>query len=320
MSSPQPPRLLCVGEALIDVVAQGDSSTEHVGGSLLNVACGLARLGHDATIQASFGRDERGELLRAWAEESGAKLAPGTQDAERTPVAYAQLDEQGRATYTFDLEWQLHGLPEAREYQHLHTGSIAATLEPGGSQVVEAVHRHRSAGTVSYDPNVRPALMKLPEAVRDRIEELISLSDLVKASDEDLEWLYGEEPLETTLRRLKTLGPAMVVITRGPQGAVAALSGEAEVLGLEQVAVTVADTVGAGDSFMAGLLSGLVDAGLLGSREAAGRLAAARWADVQPALYRAVGTSAITVSRNGAYAPDLAEVAELLQNRLPSNG
>ncbi len=309
------PKLLCVGEALIDVVKQGSTTTEHVGGSLLNVTCGLARLGHDATIQASFGRDERGELLRAWAEESGAKLAPGTQEAARTPVAYAQLDEQGRATYTFDLEWALAGLPEPGVYHHLHTGSIAATLEPGGSQVVEAVRQQRESGTVSYDPNIRPALMESPEDVRGRIEELISLSDLVKASDEDLEWLYGEEPLEKTVRRLKALGPAMVVITRGPWGAVAALAGDDDTLHLDQVNVSVADTVGAGDSFMAGLISGLVDAGLLGSREAAARLANARWSDVQPALHRAVGTSAITVSRHGAYAPSLDEVTELLTNK-----
>ena len=310
-----PTKLLCLGEALIDVVEQGGATTEHVGGSLLNVTCGLATLGHDATIQAWFGRDERGERLRTWAQESGAKLAPGTDGASRTPVAYAQLDEHGRATYTFDIEWQLGTLPEAGAYDHLHTGSIAATLEPGGTQVVEAVRRQRSTGTVSYDPNIRPSLMGSPEAVRGRVEELIGLSDLVKASDEDLEWLYGEEPLERTVRRLKALGPAMVVITRGPWGAVAALAGDDDTLHLDQVNVTVADTVGAGDSFMAGLISGLVDAGLLGSRAAAERLASAKWSDVQPALHRAVGTSAITVSRNGAYAPGLAEVTELLANR-----
>lgn len=309
------PKLLCVGEALIDVVNQGGATTEHVGGSLLNVTCGLARLGHDSTIAAWFGRDERGDRLRAWAESAGAGLAAGTDGAERTPVAYAEVDAQGRASYTFDLEWQLPVLPEEGVYQHLHTGSIAATLEPGGSRVVEAVRRHREAGTVSYDPNIRPALMPSPEAVRERIEELIGLSDVVKASDEDLEWLYGEEPLETTVRRLKAMGPAMVVVTRGPWGAVAALAGDEDSLHLDQVNVTVSDTVGAGDSFMAGLISGLVDAELLGSREAAARLASATWADVQPALHRAVGTSAITVSRHGAYAPDLAEVTELLENR-----
>lgn len=308
-------KLLCVGEALIDVVNQGSSSKEHVGGSLLNVACGLARLGHDATIQAWFGKDERGERLRAWAEESGVEVAPGTQEADRTPVAYAELDEQGRATYTFDLEWRLGELPAEGVYGHLHTGSIAATLEPGGSQVVEAVRRQRMSGTVSYDPNVRPALMESPEAVRGRIEELVGLSDVVKASDEDLEWLYGDEPLERTIRRLKTLGPAMVVITRGPWGAVAALAGDDDTLHLDQINVTVADTVGAGDSFMAGLISGLTDAGFLGSREAAERLAAAKWSEVQPALHRAVGTSAITVSRNGAYAPGLDEVDTLLANK-----
>jgi fructokinase len=307
--------LLCLGEALIDVVAHDGTTTEHVGGSLLNVACGLARLGHDSTIQAWYGRDERGGRLRDWTLASGAKIAPGTQDAARTPVAYAEVDAAGRATYTFDIAWQVPTPPDAAAYGHLHTGSIAATLEPGGAQVVDAARRVREHGTTSYDPNIRPALMGSPAEVRGRVEELIGLADVVKASDEDLAWLYGDEPLERTLRRLKALGPALVVITRGPWGAIAALAGDDDALHLDQINVTVGDTVGAGDSFMAGLLSGLADADLLGSRAAASRLGGAKWSDVQPALHRAVATSAITVSRKGAYGPDQAEVAHLLANR-----
>jgi len=307
--------LLCLGEALIDVVAHDGTTSEHVGGSLLNVACGLARLGHDSTIQAWFGRDARGEHLRDWTLASGAKLAPGSQDAAHTPVAYAEVDADGRATYTFDISWEVPTLPDAAAYGHVHTGSISATLEPGGTRVVEAARRAREVGTTSYDPNIRPALMGSPDAARGRIEELVALADVVKASDEDLAWLYDDEPIERTLRRLKALGPALVVITRGPWGALAGLAGDDDALQLDQINITVADTVGAGDSFMAGLLSGLVDADLLGSRAAASRLARARWSDVQPALHRAVATSAITVSHKGAYGPTQDEVAHLLAHR-----
>nr|NLI51674.1 carbohydrate kinase [Propionibacterium sp.] len=309
------PRLLCLGEALVDVVEQGGATAEHVGGSLLNVACGLARLGHDSTIHAWFGRDERGRRLRAWATDAGVRVAPGSEDADHTPVAYASLDAEGRATYTFDLEWRLPTPPDTDAADHLHTGSIAATLEPGGTAVVEAARRVRTHGTVSYDPNVRPALMVAPDVARPRVEELVALADVVKASDEDLAWLYGDEPVERTIHRLLALGPALVVVTRGPEGALAALAGAEGILTVDPLSVPLGDTVGAGDSFMAGLISGLVDAGLLGSRAAASRLAAAAWADVRPALARAAATSAGTVGRRGAYAPDRAEVERLLAGR-----
>ena len=301
-------RLLCLGEALIDVVDQAGSTTEHVGGSLLNVACGLARLGHDATIQAWFGRDDRGARLRQWAEDAGAHVAPGTEDAPRTPIAHATVDDEGRASYTFDLAWQLPTPPDTDAYDHLHTGSIAATLEPGGTEVVAAAARLGTHGTVSYDPNVRPALMVEPAAVLLRVEELVGLSTVVKASDEDLAWLYGDEPLERIMRRWAARGPALVVVTRGPRGALATLAAHDGVREYAPAAVAVADTVGAGDEFMAGLISGLVDGGLLGSRDAAARLASALWEDVEPALRRAIAASAITVSRRGAYAPQRAEI------------
>ncbi len=308
-------RLLCLGEALVDVVDRGGAVSEHVGGSLLNVACGLARLGHDTTLQAWFGPDERGGRLSAWAADAGVRLAPGTQDAAHTPVAYALVDDEGRATYTFDLEWRLPTPPDMDAVGHLHTGSIAATLEPGGTEVVAAARRLRGHGTVSYDPNARPALMGSPAEVLPRVEELVGLSDVVKASDEDLAWLYGDEPVDAIMRRWLTLGPALVVVTRGPHGALAVLAGDEGLVAVDPIEVPLADTVGAGDSFMAGLLSGLVDAGLLGDRAAAARLASASWASVRPALDRAVATSALTVSRRGAYAPDRPEVEEFLAAR-----
>jgi fructokinase len=199
-------------------------------------------------------------------------------------------------------------LDDLSEYGHLHTGSIAATLEPGGSDVVAVATRMKEHGTVSYDPNIRPALMNSPEAVVDRVELLVGLSDVVKASDEDLGWLYPGEPVEDIMRRWVRTGPAMVVVTRGPWGAYALLANNRDMLHLDQMAVAVGDTVGAGDSFMAGLVSGLLDAGFLGSADARRRLRDVDWSAVQPALHRAVVTSALTVSRSGAYAPTMAEV------------
>lgn len=301
-------RVLCLGEALVDVVIRGEQREEHVGGSLLNVACGIASLGRPASICAWWGPDARGEALAEWAGSAGVEIVPGTDSAEKTAVAYATLDEEGRASYEFDLEWHVPQMDDLTPYGHVQTGSIAATLEPGGTRVVEVVKGVREHGTVSYDPNIRPALMGSPDAVVGRIEELVALSDLVKVSDEDLGWLFGEEPVEDVMRRWLDSGPSMVVVTRGPWGAYAVLRGERDLLHIDQMYVDLADTVGAGDSFMAGLVSGLHDAGLLGSLEARKKLAAARWGDVIPALHRAVVTSGITVSKHGAYAPSMDEV------------
>jgi fructokinase len=306
-------RVLSLGEALIDVVIRPESTQEHVGGSLLNVAVGIATLGQPASICAYWGKDARGELLRKWAESAGVEIVPGTDSADKTPVAFAHIDAEGHATYDFDLAWAVPHLPDLESFGHLHTGSIAATLEPGGSEVVVAATQMRTRGTVSYDPNIRPALMKSPDAVVDRVELLVAHSDVVKASDEDLGWLYPDVPVEDIMRRWVKTGPAMVVVTRGPWGAYALLKNNRDMLHLDQMAVSVGDTVGAGDSFMAGLISGLLDAGLLGSPEARDRLAAVNWSDVQSALHRAVVTSALTVSRSGAYAPSMDEVAEVLE-------
>src|SRR5690242_12373370 len=152
-------RVLSLGEALIDVVIRPESVAEYVGGSPLNVAVGVAALGHPASICAHWGPDARGELLRQRAESAGLDIVAGTDSAERTPVAFAHVDEHGHATYDFDLAWEVPPIPDLSSFGHLHTGSIAATLEPGGSEVVDVATRMREEHcTVSYDPNIRPAL------------------------------------------------------------------------------------------------------------------------------------------------------------------
>ena len=191
---------------------------------------------------------------------------------------------------------------------HVHTGSIAATLEPGASAVLPTIQRARPNATISYDPNVRPSLMGDPHEVRGKIEALIGLSDVVKASDEDIAWLYDGVPLPEILRLWGQLGPALIVVTRGGRGAVVGLGMAGELTSVDALGVEVVDTVGAGDSFMAGLLSGLLDAGLLGGIHGRERLRSALLADVRPAVDRALGCAAITVSRAGANPPHRAEL------------
>ena len=305
-----PGRTLVIGESLIDVVRAADGSiTRYVGGSPLNVAVGLARLDHPVALATHFGRDDDGAAIGTHASEAGVELVPGSDRAERTTVATASLDEQGRAEYTFDITWRVPELPDRTG--HLHTGSIGALMSPGGVDVLAAMSCSHQGGTVSYDPNIRPALVRDREATLEEVERRVAVSDVVKASDDDLEWLAGrsldEQGLTDWLRGWRDLGPTLLVCTRGPKGALALLpSGRA--VDLPGEAVEVADTVGAGDSFMAGLLSGLLDAGLLGGPDARSRLRKARGATITPAITRGIASSARTVARAGAHAPSRADL------------
>lgn len=303
-------RLLVVGESLVDIVhRQGGAVDEHPGGSPANVAIGLARLGHPVDFATQFGRDAHGEMVRAHlVQERLLTLTNGSDQAESTSTAKATLDAAGGATYDFELLWDVAGALDEDAVGHLHTGSIAATLEPGGSAVVDAALRARATGTVSYDPNARPTIMGTPEEVRQRIEQLVGLSDVVKASDEDVDWLYPGATPEQIMELWGRLGPELVVLTRGGAGALVLIPRTGERLVAEATRTTVVDTVGAGDSFMSGLISGLLDAGLLGSVEARERLRTASLPDVRPAIERAVACGAITVSRAGANPPTRAEL------------
>ena len=149
--------------------------------------------------------------------------------------------------------------------------------------------------------------------MRARIEEIVSFCDIVKASDEDLAWLYPERAVEEVMRSWLALGPAMVITTRGPWGAYARMAGERDMLVIDPLNVELGDTVGAGDSFMAGLISALLDADLAGSGQARRRLRQAKWADVIPALHQATVTSGLTVSRLGAFSPNRADVARVTE-------
>lgn len=302
-------RILVVGESLIDVVNRPDGSTlEHVGGSPANVAVGLARLGHDVTLATMIGADDRGTRIADLLGREGVALTAGSIGAHRTSVATATLDATGAAAYTFDLAWEL---PEGQPREgrtHVHTGSIAATLEPGASAVLSTLQAARPGATISYDPNARPSLMGDPHEVRAKMEQLIGLSDVVKASDEDIAWLYDGAPVSDILRLWGLLGPPLLVVTRGDKGALIGLTVTGELTSIDSPAVDVVDTVGAGDSFMAGLVSGLLDAGLLGDMAARDRLRSASLADVRPAVDRALACAAITVSRAGANPPNLAEL------------
>ena len=303
------PQVLVVGETLVDIVHTPDGSvSEHVGGSPANVAMGIARLGHDTVLATSLGDDDRGTRCRGHVSDHGVRIENLDAGEHPTSTAVATLDDSGAAEYVFDLHWDLRAVDEIARFAHVHTGSIAATLTPGASVVADTLRDARPHSTISYDPNARPTIMGAADDVRGQIEDLIGLSDVVKASEDDVEWLYAGQSLPQVMAAWGALGPGLVVVTRGGDGVTYRVTSSGEVAQAPARVDTVTDTVGAGDSFMAGLVSGLLDAGLLGDAGARARLADATIDDVAAAVDRAMATSAITVVHAGAYAPTRDEI------------
>ncbi|MFB6837985.1 carbohydrate kinase [Streptomyces sp. NPDC056361] len=293
--------ILVIGECVADIVrVPGSEDRVHPGGSPANVAYGLARLGREVTLLTQLADDAAGRLITDHLEGAGVRVEIGGVPA-RTPSAVVDLDAHGRATYAFDIAWTLEadGARPAPEPVHVHIGSIGAVTEPGAAAVLDLVEGLKGRTTVSYDPNVRPALMGDHAEAVARVERCVALSDLVKASDEDLAWLYpGEDPRAVAARWLG-LGPAVVLITSGADGSLAVT--RRATVAANAPAVSVVDTVGAGDSFMSAVLDVLAfraaaDLAGLGAEYLAGLLGTA------------AAAAAVTVSRAGAQPPDREEL------------
>ena len=298
--------ILVVGEAIVDVVERSDGSrTEHAGGSPANVAVGLGRLGLDVTLATAIGDDTYGALIESHLRNSGVSLAEGSRRVGLTSSAVAHLAPDGSATYDFEVTWDPGLIPAPDGVDAVHTGSIAATLEPGADDVEMLLRELAPTAIISLDPNIRADLLPDHEEVARRIERLVGLADVIKVSDEDLAWLSPDEPAEAVAERWLGTGSAVVVITRGAEGSTAvARSGHLDV---PAPPTTVVDTVGAGDSYMSGLLAGLHRVGLLaGDRRS-------HLHDIDAAtLHRitsvATRSAAWTVSRPGAEPPSPKEL------------
>ena len=295
-------RALVVGEALIDIVTR-DRTVEHVGGSPLNVAVGLARLGRGIDFLTEIGADAGGRTIADYVTASGAQVLSGSAGSARTSTASATIGPNGAAQYTFDVTWDISADPPVEPPLLLHTGSIAAVRDPGCRAVAALVEAYRSAATISVDPNVRPTLSPKREQVSQRIEWLVERSDVVKVSDEDLRWLYPARTPEQSARGWLKAGPALVAVSMGPQGT-AGFCRDGEVR-VAAHSVTVVDTVGAGDSLMAGLLDALWAMNLLGADRRA-RLAQIDRTALEQCLEWSAAAAALTVSRAGADLPDRA--------------
>lgn len=318
-SPPAVPAVIAVaGEALMDLVPAGREGLFEAapGGSPANVAVGLARLDVPARMLARLADDLMGRRLRAHLANNGVDLSFAVRATEPSSLAIVALGQDGRAEYDFrvkdtaDWQWRDEELTDIFQGSvvALHTGSLALALPPGAEVLHRLVGRARAAMTISYDPNLRPLLMGSPELMRERVERMIASADIVKVSSDDLAWLLPgrapEEVAEAWLRR----GPALVAVTLGPDGVVAAAPESGTVVRPGR-AVAVVDTVGAGDSFTSALLAGLYRRHLLGTDRRAALCAIDR-ETLNAILDEAVLVSAITCTRHGADPPTVSDLRD----------
>ncbi|MCW1824267.1 ribokinase [Mycolicibacterium conceptionense] len=297
-------RALVIGEALIDIVeSDGAVIGEYVGGSPLNVAVGLSRLGRGVDFLTHIAEDDHGKRIVEYVEDSGVQLVSGSTTASRTATAVATLDAAGSADYAFDIDWQLAGTPEVATPLLVHTGSIATVLEPGCRATAALLDAYRMSATISFDPNVRPAVIQDDDIARGRIDRLVERADIVKASEADLRWMDPRHSPEQIARAWLEVGPSIVTVTSGERGAFALC--RAGLVSVPAQPVQVVDTVGAGDAFMTGLLDALWSLGLLGA-DRRRDLARITVEDLENVLNAAALTAALTVGRAGADLPDRA--------------
>lgn len=297
--------IVVVGESLIDIVVdENGRSTKAPGGSPLNVAVGLGRLGVSTLFMTQLGNDEYAEQILQHLRDSQVSVMAAPTRSGHTSTARAQIGADGDASYTFEISWDLpeQDLPRCNA---VHIGSLGALLEPGRAAVLELVdeataHNH----LLCYDINLRPHFVTDPEATWRDVIAMADKCAIVRLSEADAELLRPQMPVEELcqilLRGDKT---QVVVLTRSAAGATA--FGAGFEVSAEPREVNLVDTIGAGDAFTAGLLAMLDEARLLDER----RLPTDEetWAIL---LAGAVEIASLTCERRGANPPTRAEVSQ----------
>lgn len=299
--------IVVIGEALVDIVHQpGGSPSTNPGGSPMNVAVGLGRLGHTVELHASIAGDENGAAVLRHLADSGVDLRNDNPPA-RTSSAIATIQEDGSARYEFDIAWDLPPVQISPSTRFVHTGSLGAALPPGDTSALTALRAARAHAITTFDPNVRPALMRPHAQQLELTEEFFGAADFVKLSEEDAAWLYPNWTLDEVVDRLLELGAAVVAVTRGADGAILA-TGEHRVSLATQVS-NVVDTIGAGDSFMAGMIHALDDTVQDADLASVDRAHLLDLSELARVGTFAQSCAAITVSRRGADLPRARDLA-----------
>lgn len=308
--------ILCCGEALIDMIPvelpDGDLAYRPlVGGAIFNTAISLGRLGEQVRMLSGVSTDLFGRKLEQALRDSGVGTDLLIRSDRPTTMAYVTLTN-GHATYDFHDEntagrmitpSELPELPG--DIEALYFGGISLAVEPGAETYATLLADQSAGRAVMIDPNIRPGFIRDEKRYRDRIAGMIAKADIVKLSDDDLSWLSpGDAPLAAQARAMLNTGPSVVIITRGAAGADAYLA-SGQVVSVPAQRAKVVDTVGAGDTFNAGVLAALSEQGVLsksGLRSVSAEV-------VEEALTKGAAVAAITVSRAGANPPWAEELA-----------
>lgn len=305
--------ILCCGEALIDMLprmtADGAPCFQpFVGGSPFNTAVALGRLGAEVCFYGGLSRDFFGASLRRSLLDSNVDIALSPESDRPTTLAFVVLVE-GNARYAFYDEnsaarmltpADLPALPET--ISTLHFSAVSLVQEPSGSAYEALIARERARRVISLDPNVRPSLIRDRAPYVARIERLMAMADVVKLSEDDLGWLAPDTAFVDFAEKWLARGPSLMILTRGKDGATAITRSFA--IDMPGKPVTVADTVGAGDTFTAGLFASLQAMGRLDKTG----IADLTRSDLAAGLRYAVTAASITVSRPGADPPWLREM------------
>lgn len=298
--------VLVLGESLIDIVRKEDApGVEVVGGSPANVALGLGRLGTVPRLLTALGNDARGRRIAELLEQSGVRIDPESWSLQHTATAAALIDARGVAQYEFDIEWHVPAPIQLGSARVVHLGSIAAFLSPGADTLTAFIDELQGQAIVTFDPNIRPALVESHASALARVEHLASRSNVVKLSDEDASWLWPAASSDEVLDHLLQCGATLVALTLGGAGAAAATRDHR--VQLAAPTVPVVDTVGAGDTFMAALIHHLVtQPDLLHSTSESELIRAVHFATI---------AASITVQRAGADLPTAKDVHAALESQ-----
>ncbi len=303
------------GEALIDmlpgITATGENSfIPHTGGSPFNTCIAIARLGTYAGFLGRISTDFFGKMLFDELDRNDVDLTVTQRGDEPTTLGFVKTTPGKDPEYAFytsgtaDCSLRNEEIPDvfSDKIEALAFGSISLLMEPGATVIENLVKREKGKRVLSFDPNIRPVLIKDDKAFRSRCERLCSLSTIVKISDVDLKWLYPDMELDEAAEKVKEFGPVIVVVTKGAEGSFVLKDDlKVESSGTE---VQVADTVGAGDTFHAGFLSWLVRNDLLNLQS----LKTLTKIQLKEALDFAGQCSEVTISRPGADPPYAHEV------------
>jgi fructokinase len=288
------------GEVLIDLIPDATGQRiPHVGGGPANTAKALARLGHDVHFIDGISRDEYGIAARKELVDDEVKLDLALTSDKPTCLAIVSLAADGSGSYEFKIDgtatfdFSLDWLPDPSRFKPsvLHVGTLVTIIEPGSDVLYDWAMRVAEFAPIVFDPNIRPSVMSDRDKYQAVVEKWAALSSVIKVSDDDMDWLYPNQKYEDVFARWIKDGAALVVLTRGINGLVGYT--EAGSVAVEGVSITVADTVGAGDTVGAIIVEAMIEKGIL-----------ALTGDVlQATLHRAAVAAGITCSRKGAQPP-----------------